>query len=452
MRPLSPPLTVIEDNLFGPSMSLLLRWVNNDPDLSPQTVKRLENDPVALEFAEDLKKQESAPVLEDEGMDEEAPPMPLFLKELIGQRIAARERYAALPVPRQGQILRIDQIVGPDGPIDWELSSPLAVLIDKQIQTKNLWQGWMVAPEADYASHWDMLLEIEDQPFDPLASMIQIWNQVPVYLPSEAPVLAELKPARLQAVHALADEFEKKPELDTSISRPGYVAPRTTFEDFSILTGTPINGKNDPRYRYKELYQEVAKILREVAASSFVKNLLEEKDLCQYLSKKKASEKGQFLLMFSDGKKIFSAPDPVIKTSQGTVGWKFEIPLEKLEKEAKVQTLLNGEDIGYLSIKRNSDNIQIIHATGIWENFSPPTVGKEGPSSPDAAKADIPSHANTVSREGHFRFQAANDAIIPIARAAASATYWSPLFVPTLKGRLSPTQKSVYIHLKWQKL
>jgi hypothetical protein len=262
MRPLHPPLKVIENKLFMPSEGLLLRWAADDPSLSQETVKALENDPVARELHADLKKQSDSAIEE-----EKSPPLPSFLSELIDQRIAAREHFADVSVPSPGQILRIDQIVGPKGPIDWDLPGPLAVLISEPTETKNVWYGWMVASETDYASHWDMLLEPEDQPFDPLASMIQIWNPVHIYIPSNAPVLAILKPERLQAVRALAVEFATGDDPDISLSQLGHIAPRATFENFSILTGSPISGDDDPRQRYQVLYHRAADVLREVAPS-----------------------------------------------------------------------------------------------------------------------------------------------------------------------------------------
>jgi len=274
MRPLSPPLKVIENNLFMPSESLLLRWVNNDPQLSQETVQALNNDPVARKLCADLKKTSDI-VKPDEVTEDNAPPLPPFLKELVKQRIAACDKYASLKAPMPGQILRIDKIVGPKRPIDWDLPHPLAVLISEQTENKKVWSAWIVAPDTDYATHWDMLLERpEDEPFDPFAGMIQIWNPVQIYLPSDAPVLAALKPERLQAVRALAAEFATGPELEPSLSHPGQIAPRTTFKGFSILTGTPI-GKDDPRYRYQEIYHTAADILREVALE-FLSNPLNE--------------------------------------------------------------------------------------------------------------------------------------------------------------------------------
>jgi len=264
MRPLHPPLKIIEDHLFMPSENLLLRWANNDPSLSQETINALENDPVARDLYADLKNPSQATVIEKKEI--KVPPLSPFLKELIEQRIAAREHYASVSAPSPGQIVLIDEIVGPEGAIDWDLPNPLAVLIDEP--TKNVWYGWIVASETDYASHWDMLLEPEDQPFDPLAGMIQIWNPVHVYLPPEVSVLAVLKPERLKAVHALAVEFVSGAEPDTSLSCPGHIAPRETVGGYSILTGSPLGGADDPRHHYRKLYHRATEVLREVARSA----------------------------------------------------------------------------------------------------------------------------------------------------------------------------------------
>ena len=264
MRPLHPPLKVIEDKLFLPSDELLLRWVANDSSLSKETIRALENNPIAQNLYTDLKNQDDS-VFEDDEIDESPPPLPAFLGELIDKRIAAREKFANISVPSAGQILRLDKIVGENGAIDWDLPSPFTVLISEATETKNVWYGWMVASETDYASHWDMLLEREDEPFDPSAAVIQIWNPVYIYIDSDAPVLAVLKPDRLQAVRALAVEFATGAEPDVSLSQPGYVAPRTTFNNFSILTGSPISGNDDPRQRYQVLYHSAAEVLRKVA-------------------------------------------------------------------------------------------------------------------------------------------------------------------------------------------
>ncbi|EDN65974.1 hypothetical protein BGP_4461 [Beggiatoa sp. PS] len=141
--------------------------------------------------------------------------------------------------------------------------NPLTILLDKPTNIGNVWAGWLVAAETDYASYWDMLLEPEDEPYDPLAGMIQVWNPIQITIPAETKVLAELKPIRLQAVRALAEEYETGVvSSQDGNCLPGRIAPRDTLGGFSVLTGTLLGDKNtDPRYEYQTLYHEVAKAI-----------------------------------------------------------------------------------------------------------------------------------------------------------------------------------------------
>jgi hypothetical protein len=229
MRPLWPPLTVIESNLFAPPVSE-----------QPQVEKSIS------------ENREMAEI--------EVPPMPAFLQELIQKRVKTQTAIFS-PVPTSGQILLINSFEKQT--IAFEKTGvfgPVTVLIDKKVPNQNGWTGWMVATETDYAGYWDMLLESEDEPFDPLAGMIQSWNPVKVVIPTTAKVLAELQPARLQAVRALAEEQQKGMIPAEEESIPGQIAPRDTLNGFSILTGTRLGDeKTDPRYAYQELYKKVAK-------------------------------------------------------------------------------------------------------------------------------------------------------------------------------------------------
>ena len=106
------------------------------------------------------------------------------------------------------------------------------------------WSGWLVAPETDDASAWDLLLDHDvDDPFDPLAGMVQVWNPLVCCLAAEAPLLAALTEERLAAVRAVAAAF---PHLDEEMSpRPGFVAPRPVGGHL-VLIGTPLGDSREP--------------------------------------------------------------------------------------------------------------------------------------------------------------------------------------------------------------
>jgi hypothetical protein len=262
MSMLWPPLTLLENELFTPSDALIQRW--RAGDALPIDLKRaLETDPEAHARRDALDI-----AVVDQTVLEEAPvpPMPPDLRALIRQRVAARTA-AFSPIPKSGQIVRIDEARGPQGALHWDLSRPLAVVLNAPTETPQVWYGWLVTAETDYASDGDLLLGAEDQPCDPLARMVQLWNPVHVYLPSISRVLAELRPERLAAVRALAAAFVTEPPSDSAQAQPGRIV-RRTVGDYAVRTGTPLGGADDPRYRYQQLYHAYAEAVRAPAAQA----------------------------------------------------------------------------------------------------------------------------------------------------------------------------------------
>lgn len=98
---------------------------------------------------------------------------PEALSALVGERI--RQIDAA-------RVLRVDQ-----------LRPGLIILVDTAAiclnrptgKTETTWAGWIAAPDTEYATKADVLLEPDDEPFDPFAAMVQTWNPVQISLPEE---------------------------------------------------------------------------------------------------------------------------------------------------------------------------------------------------------------------------------------------------------------------------
>jgi hypothetical protein len=127
---------------------------------------------------------------------------------------------------------------------------------------QDLWHGWLVSAETDYATEWDVLLTEADGPCDPIAGMVQLWNPVYAYLPSTGRVLAQLRPERVAALRAVAAEFLGG--ADTGLMpHPGHVGARETLDGHVVLTGTPLGGADDPRHRYRTLYRAATAALHE---------------------------------------------------------------------------------------------------------------------------------------------------------------------------------------------
>jgi hypothetical protein len=212
MRNLWPSIDVIESNLFG----------SNNETLAYATQPTDSNENSSAEI-------------------------PSFLLDKIEKRVASRAAHFDL-IPKSGQVWRFDGAA--------QSLSPLCVLLDS-LQENNLWQGYIVAPETDYASEQDVLLEPQDEPFDPLAGMVQTWNIIVVDVSQGSRVLALLDALRLDAIREVAQsQFDQ-----AGSAHPGFVAPIKTNSGAIVLTGTRISHQDDPRRRYQELYRRAAQRL-----------------------------------------------------------------------------------------------------------------------------------------------------------------------------------------------
>jgi hypothetical protein len=265
MRQLAPSLTVIESNLFDPSPLLLQRWLEDASTLSAERRNALAADARAQSLADAWREPEPAdapPIPTVQRADREVR-LPPHLAELIDARLALAARQLSTR-PRPGLILRIDQPRGPTGPLDCDLNQPLAVLLAEPAGHPDLWSGWLMAAEIDYATDADLLLEADDAPYDPSIAMVQVWNPAQVYCPAASAALGALSPDRLAAVRDLAVDFLTAPPAPTA-AEPGILVQRTTGGGHLVLTGTPLGDAQDPRWRYRELYFEAADFVRDLA-------------------------------------------------------------------------------------------------------------------------------------------------------------------------------------------
>jgi hypothetical protein len=133
----------------------------------------------------------------------------------------------------------------------------LGVLLDRCIHGQ-LWQGWMAAGEADWAGAYDVLLEPDDEPFEPAFGLIQAWNVLTLEPSPQlcARVLGEVSATRLAAIRAVHDEWAAQAPLAIA-PEPGRIALRTVGGVFAVLSGTPL-GEDDPRAEYQAIYRDAA--------------------------------------------------------------------------------------------------------------------------------------------------------------------------------------------------
>jgi hypothetical protein len=236
MRPLHPPLAVIEEGLFG---------------------------------AADAR--DDGPEEHDAGAAAQAPGdagVPLFLREAFARREAALRLPSDAPLER-GQVRVLAAVRSSDGQPRRHLAQPVGVLLRMQVAGA-LWRGWLVAPEADYASAWDVVLGERDAPVDPLAAIVQAWNEVSVVVAPGARLLAVLGPERMQAIEAVAAQAQAAGERMPGQAQPGLVALRETPDGFVLATGTALGDASDPRRGYQSLYRRLGREIEEAALAAAV--------------------------------------------------------------------------------------------------------------------------------------------------------------------------------------
>ncbi len=261
MRILSPPLSVIESTLFDPSFGLIRRWIDADPSLSADDLASLAADEEASALRRDLDDLRAE---DTDALTMTTVAMPAHLAAQVNERVRASALGLSASQPIPGLIVRVDQAIGPDGPLGWDMAYPFAVLLSEPTEQPNIWYGWLMASETDYAGHWDLLLDEADQPVDPLAAMVQTWNPVHLYLPCASAALGRLSPERLAAVRDLVNDMAAE-DPDPAAADPGTLVQRTTSSGSLVLTGSPLGNDADPRRRYQQLYFEAAGFVRAIA-------------------------------------------------------------------------------------------------------------------------------------------------------------------------------------------
>ncbi len=259
-RPLSPSLESIERRLFG---------------VNPVLIAAVERGETSKGIAEVvMQSEEWARRAESDGQPSEAVGdasevrLAEHVLELIRRRSDAMKAAESLSgkVPAAALIVELSEIRTPKpGQLDWVMQVPLYALLDEPDETPQVWHGWLVSGEPDYASWWDFVLQDQDEPFEPFASVVQLWNPVQVYLPMISKAVSSLSLRRLQAVRALAADF-----VDGTIPPgvpvwPGRVAVRETSDGMVVATGSPLGGERDPRHRYQYLLHCAAEAIREPA-------------------------------------------------------------------------------------------------------------------------------------------------------------------------------------------
>jgi hypothetical protein len=280
MSILSPSLAAIAYGLYSASEALLQKIAFRPHEVSEDLRKEIMDDPDNAALVAALKDQSQEE--EEEEIQVEAFEMPQYLKDEIARSIAARE--AAFDTsPQSGQIRLITEVIGPEGPTGMDLGRPLAVCLSRPYpdMPEEIWHGWLMPAEVDYANYWDILIEESDGPCDPLAGMISLLTPVYIYLPSTDRVVGQLSPERMAAVHSASADMLCGVKPDQK-AHPGRIIIRSTRCGHSVMTGTPLGGEEDPRWEFQRLYQGMLPALEEPVLLAMEKERLKNEDCCEF--------------------------------------------------------------------------------------------------------------------------------------------------------------------------
>lgn len=259
-RPLSPSLESIERRLFGVNPVLVAAVERGE------TSKNIAQ--AVMKSEEWARRAEADEQLSEPVGDASEVRLAEHVLDVIRRRSDAMRAAASLTstVPAPGLIVELSEIRTPKpGQLDWVMQVPLHVLLDEPDETPQVWHGWLVSGEPDYASWWDFVLQDQDEPFEPFACVVQLWNPVQVYLPMISKPVSSLSLRRLQAVRALAADFVEGTIPPGVPVWPGRVAVRETSDGMIVATGSPLGGERDPRHRYQHLLHHAAEAVREPA-------------------------------------------------------------------------------------------------------------------------------------------------------------------------------------------
>ena len=172
--------------------------------------------------------------------------VPTELREMFRRRAAAQAQYGDEP-PHAGQIRCIQHP---------SLHQHVAILLLQPLPTDSLqWQGLVVAPsgEMSYVSDRDLVLDSDDEPCDPLAGFVQVWNPITWPIAHTGRILCTLSTQRFNGVQAMLAAMAQQPWFNAQAAQPGRVG-LSPLGAHNVVSGTPLAGPNDTRWHYQQLY------------------------------------------------------------------------------------------------------------------------------------------------------------------------------------------------------
>jgi len=202
---------------------------------------------------------------------------PFALASEVAERLEAGRLLAATAYRerpgRSGQVICIESLMQPELRSGCaELPCPVYVLLDREafVETEEegqlhllqvqVWHGWLVTPDVEYVSEFDVLLNDDELREEP-CRVAQAWNRIQVFLPTSHRVAGHVGDGLLAAVRHLSRQFQSGADAVgvAQAGAPGHQLLRTV-EGAIVATGTHLDEFDpaDPRNEYVHLYAQFA--------------------------------------------------------------------------------------------------------------------------------------------------------------------------------------------------
>jgi len=236
---LQPSLASIERKFSTLPDTLLQQWIEFPETVDQMFLQQLESSTHAQQERERYLAiyAENNPNSYAEDYQKIPATIPATIKALIQRRCETLTTYAHKQSLCKGQLVLVTAIPQKTTSVDFHLTEPLVVLLNKPSHHQNQWHGWLISQETDYARHWDVCLDATlDAPLDPLAGMVQVWNPVLLHIDFITRTIGELAAERLAYINNIAHEHKQLPHKPTLLS-------------------------TDPCYRYQALYSQASQCL-----------------------------------------------------------------------------------------------------------------------------------------------------------------------------------------------
>lgn len=275
----TPALHLIQNALFAPPYALVVAWVEHPETLDRMIIKQLEASGLAQQekqaYLESKMPEDNAVDIanalftHEEANDNASPnqAIPDAISQLIQQRCQAAV-HKFNDSPSEGLMVLLGKGDGSSQDLSLAMASPLAVILNKPTEQKEVWEGWLVGREKNYASDWDFLLnEVTDGVLDPLAGMVQAWNPVSIYLPLVEKTIGELPSKRLDKLRTLANHYKKTLALtgENGIQEKAILQYQTLYTKVAGLIEKKIpQAVPSPFEHWKALFLSQSEVLGQI--------------------------------------------------------------------------------------------------------------------------------------------------------------------------------------------